>query len=84
VKSQKAGKGKWSRLRGWLLPVLLISLLAGCAPRVSYPPFPFPSDALQEWLDVQAEERKKAGNPDLWEWGQRLRILCVQLGDCGE
>jgi len=58
---------------------MLIALLASCAtaPRSSCPSFPLPSEHVQQKLDKLSEEDR-----EVWEWGNKLYVLCQQLGDC--
>lgn len=68
-----------------LLALGLTTLLAGCAGRSNpCPHYPIPPDSVKVLLYDLSKERLKAGNPDLWEWGNRLRVLCIQLGDCDD
>lgn len=70
-------------MRRLLLSLLLIALLVGCAQqtrsRESCPEYPIPSAHVQQKLDALAEEDR-----EVWEWGNKLLILCQQLGTCEE
>ena len=64
-------------MRKLLLSLLLITLLQGCVQKITSPHFPIPSEPLKERLDLSAQTDR-----DLYVWLNRLRILCIQLGDC--
>jgi len=66
----------------WKLVVglMLIILLASCGARTnSCPPFPLPPPAVQAKFDALAAEDRA-----VWEWGNKLLILCRQLNTCKE
>lgn len=63
-----------------LVGLLLISLLAGCATNDrACPEFPLPSSAVQAKMDALAQDDR-----EVWEWGNKLLDLCIQLGTCEE
>ena len=66
-------------MRKFLASLLLIGLVAGCAPRVSYPVFPLPNEHVATVLDDVSEQ-----DSQVREWLNRLLDLCQQFGICAK
>ena len=66
-------------MKKFILSLLLIALLAGCAKKnnCNYPPYPLPSEKVLASFDKLA-----ASDPEIREWGNRLLDLCQVLGTC--
>ena len=67
-------------IRKYLLSLLLIGLLAGCAGKTnSCPEFPIPNAHVVQTLDDLGEADR-----EVWAWLNQLVDLCQQLGTCEE
>ena len=62
-----------------MLSLLLVILLVGCATKTNVicPKYPKPSERVAKKFDLLAQSDK-----EIWEWGNRLFILCCKLDDC--
>jgi len=75
----RQGQTRWRGTLILLLGLLLLVLSAQCSRRLSYPPFPLPSEHVATVLDDVGEKDKA-----IWEWLGKLKVLCIQLGTCKE